>query len=294
MNFENKSQLVKEVQEALNIPTDGIDGEQTWHAIVGGILDKQDKTGLVKCLQRILKVDDDGLDGPKTWGAIIDLLVPKEIPAAPATGETGDLPLSQKAFDLIIKHEVGGGAPYYNKALKRPCWPGGASGVTIGVGYDLGYNDLAQFTKDWKGVIPDGDFDRLAKTLGKKSDTAKAAVAAVKDIEISWESALAVFIKSTLPRFIKLTISAFPGSEKLKADAFGSLVSLVFNRGGSTSGGSRAEMLNIKNAIVQGKSDIYGYIADEIQGMKRLWVGKGLDGLLRRRDEEAALVKSCA
>jgi len=27
--------------------------------------------------------------------------------------------------------------------------------------------------------------------------------------------------------------------------------------------------------------------------MKRLWVNKGLDGLLVRRNEESALVKSC-
>jgi len=32
-------------------------------------------------------------------------------------------------------------------------------------------------------------------------------------------------------------------------------------------------------------------IADLIQHMKRLWQGQGLDGLLRRRDAEAKLVR---
>jgi GH24 family phage-related lysozyme (muramidase) len=50
-------------------------------------------------------------------------------------------------------------------------------------------------------------------------------------------------------------------------------------------------MLNIRN-LVPDKN--YKKIAQEIRNMKRLWVGKGLDGLLKRRDEEANLVDSCA
>jgi GH24 family phage-related lysozyme (muramidase) len=34
-------------------------------------------------------------------------------------------------------------------------------------------------------------------------------------------------------------------------------------------------------------------ISDNIVSMKRLWIGKNLDGLLKRRDKEAELVKSC-
>ncbi len=36
-------------------------------------------------------------------------------------------------------------------------------------------------------------------------------------------------------------------------------------------------------------SDLAG-IAREIRSMKRLWVNRGLDGLLKRRDKEASLV----
>ena len=93
--------------------------------------------------------------------------------------------------------------------------------------------------------------------------------------------------------FINETKKAFPGVEKLHPDAFGALVSLVFNRGGSTIGPSRLEMLNIKKAIISDRNDIYNYIAAQIIDMKRLWVNKGLDGLLVRRNEESALVKSC-
>jgi len=212
------------------------------------------------------------------------------IPAAPvpAPVQEPELPISQKALDLIIKHEVGGGEAYYNKALKKPCYPGGASGVTIGVGYDLGYNTEDQFTSVWGKVLTGDVFSRLSKCLGAKSSSAKSLIPSVKDIEIPWESALKVFKESTLPRFVNETLKAFPGANELHPDAFGALVSLVFNRGAAVTGKNREEMKNIRGLIA---SKDYAAIAKEITSMKRIWVGKGLDGLLRRRDEEAALVK---
>ena len=209
----------------------------------------------------------------------------------PAPVQEPELPISQKALDLIIKHEVGGGEAYYNKALKKPCYPGGASGVTIGVGYDLGYNSEEQFTADWGKVLTGDVFAKLSKCLGSKSSAAKSLIPSVKDIEIPWESALKVFKESTLPRFVKETLKAFPGADELHPDAFGALVSLVFNRGAAVTGKNREEMKNIRGLI---SSKNYAAIAKEIVNMKRIWVGKGLDGLLRRRDEEAALVKGSA
>jgi hypothetical protein len=208
--------------------------------------------------------------------------------ATPAPVQEPELPISQKALDLIIKHEVGGGEPYYNKALKKPCYPGGASGVTIGVGYDLGYNSEEQFTADWGKVLTGDIFAKLAKCLGAKSTAAKSLISSVNDIEIPWESALKVFKESTLPRFVNETLKAFPGANELHPDAFGALVSLVFNRGAAVTGKNREEMKNIRG-LIAGKN--YAAIAKEITNMKRIWVGKGLDGLLRRRDEEAALIK---
>jgi GH24 family phage-related lysozyme (muramidase) len=38
----------------------------------------------------------------------------------------------------------------------------------------------------------------------------------------------------------------------------------------------------------------YISIANQFRKMKRLWVGKGLDGLLERRDSEADLIEKCA
>ena len=255
MEFANKKELITKVQKALNLNADGIDGPNTWKQILIKITGEQ----------------------------------PAEIPVINSNNESN--PLSAKSFALILKYEVGGGESYYNKCLKHPCYPGGQSGVTIGIGYDMGYNTAAQFATDWRGVLPDSAYDRLAPHLGKKSSNAKAAIPSIKDISVSWESAEVVFKSNTLPRFINETKKAFPNSEKLHPDAFGALVSLVFNRGGSISGQSRVEMLNIRKLI---DSKDYKAIANEIIKMKRLWIGKGLDGLLTRRDEEAKLIASCA
>ena len=249
-------------------------------------MDFPNKKELIKKVQKHLNLKEDGIDGPKTWESIVgDLNLPQEKIAPERSSK-----LSQKALDLIIKYEVGGGESYYNKYLKHPTWPKGQSGVTIGIGYDIGYNTLEEFTKDWKGKMSDSDFNRLSKALGKKMATASVLAKTLKDISISWVSALEVFENKTIPRFIKETLRAFPNANSLHPDAFGALVSIVFNRGASTSGSTRIEMLKIRKLI---DSKDYKSIAQEVRNMKRLWENKGLDGLLKRREEEAKLIESC-
>jgi GH24 family phage-related lysozyme (muramidase) len=260
------------------------------------------KINAIKTVQSLLGLKVDGVDGRITWSTIIAKLteyIPlaenKETPVV-VVEEPKCIGLSDKTYDLILKYEVGGGKNYYNKALKNPTYPGGASGVTIGIGYDLGYNTSTQFQNDWMQHLDGPSYNALLNTIGKKGIAAKNCISSVKNISVSWEAAESVFQSDTLPRFINETKKAFPGCDKLHPDAFGVLVSLVFNRGGSVVGASRVEMNNIKKAITgEIKTlNLYHYIAGQIVAMKRLWVGKGLDGLLTRRDEEARIVKSCA
>lgn len=103
--------------------------------------------------------------------------------------------------------------------------------------------------------------------------------------------ALDIFYSITWPKFTKLTNKTFLGATELKEDAYGAIVSIVFNRGTSLNGQSRLEMRNIKELI---PFKDYKGIAKEVRKMKRLWVGKGLDGLLERRETEAKLIESCA
>lgn len=262
-----------------------------------GIMKFEGRDDLIIEVQKALKIQPDGKDGKHTWQAIHDRIVGiKPQPITVVKEKESDSTFSEKAYKLIVKYEVGGGADYYTKCLEKPTYPGGASGVTIGIGYDLGYNSLKQFEADWSSYLDTKDYSRLAEHIGKKADKAKAAIPSLKDIRVKWSAAENVFKTNTLPRFIEETKRTFPGSEKLHPDAFGALVSIVFNRGGSVVGSSRQEMLNIRDAVSNKvyTDNIYIYIARQILDMKRLWVGKGLDGLLVRRNEESALVKACS
>ena len=202
--------------------------------------------------------------------------------------------LSKKSLDLILEFEVGGGENYYNKFLKNPTWPGEQSGVTIGVGYDLGYVNKAEFINDWK-ELNQKDFDRLYKVVGIKGIAAKDLVRGLKDISIPWELALKVFMNKTVTKFYNLTRETFPNFDNLPEDAKGGLVSLVFNRGNGLEGDRRREMKLIRDGMAITTTfdqKALTFIANQIRNMKRIWIGGSIEkGMSRRRDAEAKLIE---
>ena len=196
--------------------------------------------------------------------------------------------ISKKGIDLIIQHEVGGRA-YYDKKLQAPIWAGGESGVTIGMGYDLGFNSDKQFMADWSGVINLNFINALRPTIGIKGIQAKAMLKGeILNVRIPYNTAYEVFVKSSLPRYYAMTKKIYPNMDLLNDDTKGALVSVVYNRGNRLEGDSRAEMRAIVDLIA--KQDYEG-IAEQIEKSKRLWEGKGLDGLVTRRESEADLVR---
>ena len=202
--------------------------------------------------------------------------------------------LSKKSLDLILEFEVGGGENYYNKFLKNPTWPEGQSGVTIGIGYDLGYVNKAEFSEDWKD-LPKEIFDRLYKVVGIKGYNAKNLIRGLKDITVPWDLALKVFNNKTVKKFWNLTKETFPNFDNLPEDAKGGLVSLVFNRGAALEGDRRREMKLIKDGMKL--VSVYDqkaltFIANQIRNMKRIWIGGSIEkGMSRRRDAEAKLIE---
>ena len=202
--------------------------------------------------------------------------------------------LSKKSLDLILEFEVGGGENYYNKFLKNPTWPEGQSGVTIGVGYDLGYVNKAEFSEDWKD-LPKDIFDRLYKVVGIKGYNAKNLVRGLKDISIPWDLALKVFNNKTVTKFWNLTKETFPNFDNLPEDAKGGLVSLVFNRGNALEGDRRREMKLIRDGMAITSifdQKALSFIANQIRNMKRIWIGGSIEkGMSRRRDAEAKLIE---
>jgi len=256
-------------------------------------------------LQRAVGVTDDGIIGPITLTAFEDKLlkidelksdkVTNDDVATEVEGEIDGVAISKDALDLIVQFETGGKS-YYDRFIRRPSWPGYSSGVTIGFGYDLGYNTKTSIERDWSHELSRSDVDRLKNAAGIRGSSASARASSLRDIQIPWETAQRVFFESTLPKYVALTIDrAFPDAEFLHPHALGALVSLVFNRGTSMSGSRRREMLTIRKLIEshdEGDPNLYHAIADQILSMRRLWARKnGKTDLWGRRAAEAELVK---
>jgi hypothetical protein len=176
---------------------------------------------------------------------------------------------------------------FYDTKCARPTWPGGASGVTIGVGYDLGYQ--GKFDADWSDLLTPVQMDALRPWLGRQGATASAGPAQLQAISIPWHAAWTVFIRRSLPGEITLTRSTFHGPEALRPLCLGVLVSLVYNRGTSMTDstqfpGNRKEMRDIRDAVAAGR---LGDVPAALRAMKRLWP-EG-NGLRDRREREAKL-----
>jgi len=185
--------------------------------------------------------------------------------------------LTPAALDLILSFETGGQAGYQ----PSPEWPGGQSGLTIGIGYDLGYQTDDGFRADWGSRLAADDFSLLAPLVGKKAPSAEseitAAVANLKGkVSIPWDAAVAVFDQITAPRFINETLEAYPGSDQLPGDSLGALVSLVFNRGsgfgteGQATWDSRRELRQMRDAIAAGDS-AWPSVIELFASQVRLW-----------------------
>ncbi len=195
-----------------------------------------------------------------------------------------DIPTRAVAF--IAREEVSS-RQYYDTKCARPTWPGGASGVTIGVGYDLGYQ--GKFDADWSDLLTPAQMDALRPWLGRQGATASAGPAQLQAISIPWHAAWTVFIRRSLPGEITLTRATFHGPVAPPPLCLGVLVSLVYNRGtsmtdSSQSPGNRKEMRDIRDAVAAGR---LGDVPAALRAMKWLWP-EG-NGLRDRREREAKL-----
>ena len=195
--------------------------------------------------------------------------------------------ISKKAIDLIIQHEVGGRA-VYEKRYQKPIWAGGDSGLTIGLGYDIGYVKEAQLFSDWQGLNLNF-LNALKRFCGVKGEVVKTMMRGeVLNVIIPYNIAYEVFVKKSIPKYYALTKKIYPQLDELNEDTRGALVSMVYNRGAKIDGDSRKEMKAIVDLVA--KKDYEG-IAEQIEQSKRLWEGKGLDGLVIRREAEADLIR---
>ena len=176
---------------------------------------------------------------------------------------------------------------YYNKIYQRPEWPGGASGVTIGLGYDLGYATKDKVIKDFKGKIPDDMLNALLSVVGITGTSANRVMLKVKSkISIPWDVALDVFLNNDIPEWINTVNHVLDNTNLLSPDCLGALVSLAYNRGASFHRtGDRYKEMRAIAADMSTKN--FKDIPNQFKLMSRLWPKSS--GVYKRRFREASL-----
>lgn len=206
--------------------------------------------------------------------------------ASIAQVKAAGLPISLAAIEEIIREEDTSEF-YYQAHYQRPEWPGGASGVTILLGYDLGYASHTKVAADLGGKIPSAMLTACQSCVGITGPAAHDAMLRVRPlINIPWSVALDVFLHVDMPAWIATARKTLPNTELLSPDCLGIMVSLIYNRGASfdRAGDRYWEMRTIK-ADMAGKN--FKDIPNQLRSMARLWpVSNGVHG---RRLREAAI-----
>lgn len=194
--------------------------------------------------------------------------------------------ISIDAMNLIAREEVSDAA-YYNKMYQHFDWPQGASGPTVGIGYDCGYCSPTEIETDWAGILTPDQIDALTKASGIRGAKAASWVKAHKtSITITFKQAVTEFVSRELVKWERTVTKALPNCWDLSPDSLGALVSLAYNRGASFNlpGARYAEMRAIKSHM---QSHAFNEIPNEILSMRRLWPNSS--GLRKRREHEAIL-----
>ncbi|GAB1407661.1 hypothetical protein MASR1M8_15800 [Thermomonas brevis] len=187
----------------------------------------------------------------------------------------------------IVRWEVSGESAYQRKYQGVIC-PGGASGPTIGIGYDLGHQAAATIQRDW-AFRP--DVDRLASAAGKVGPAQCAATRkAMAGVRVPWPEALAVFEGVSMPHWQRVTARAYPGIDGMGRLAEGAVRGNTYNRGTSMLGSRAKEKREIRDVCIP-RLDAE-CVATQLEAQCRIWQGTDLyAGLCGRRRDEARLAR---
>lgn len=155
--------------------------------------------------------------------------------------------IARPAIDLIIAAEISSRA-HYDAKLTRPMWPGGQSGPTIGIGYDVGTVNATQLRGDWNGELASNMIEALVSACGVLGPAAANMIPSLSHVVLAYDPAERVFFRRSLPQFVAQTERALPNTGMLGPDCLGALVSLTYNRGPAFSapGDRFAEMRAIR------------------------------------------------
>lgn len=192
------------------------------------------------------------------------------------------------APDLIARWEVSGERGY-PRCCARSIWPGGASGITWGIGYDGGHQHPSVIAREWRAHPA---VDRLVTAAGITGDAAKAALPKYRDIVTPWSLAKRVFTESSLPRYRALARRAY-GRAFLTAPmpVQDALTDEVYNRGTGMAGERRRERRKIRDHCLPARD--WECVAQQLEASCWVWAGKPIGvGLCNRRRDEARIARN--
>ena len=166
----------------------------------------------------------------------------------------------------------------------RPYWPGGASGLTLDPGVDLGYIDPTLVYELYIDVLSVETIEMLLEYQGLTGEAARSVMYfdKVKQVRISEEQATSVFPFVAGPYWEDI-VSRFPGLKEAPGAVQTAFLSLSINRGPYNSD------LHLLSGPLEQKD--WSAIANRIDGMQN---NHSLRGVTKRRDAEAELVEEAA
>ena len=154
-----------------------------------------------------LKNDEFLLANTQAFGLIRDELT--ESRGTVRIRQRSDRKISQRASDLIIVFEVTSKETYTRK-YQGVIRPGGESGITCGIGYDVGYVTEEYLREDWVGFISDTDIKALSIACGVTGNAAQALRRRLSQIQIPYDVAVNQFFDRVLPFYVAATLFALP------------------------------------------------------------------------------------
>lgn len=194
---------------------------------------------------------------------------------------------------LIVDFEVGGRGAY-ERLYSWPVCPActtTASGVTIGIGDDLGHQSRERIAQKWH---KHPKLPRLLAAQGLGGAQAVAMARSMRDVRTPFPYAMEVFSGPGVTPYCMAMLRAFgPNAAKLSQTAQDALCSLVYNRGASMVGPQRREMRFIKDVCTklwQVAVEANACIDRKLREMVRVWEGGAIEaGMRKRRTAEGRL-----
>lgn len=200
-------------------------------------------------------------------------------------------PATQCTRDLLVRWEITSEAAYVRR-YQSPIWPGGASGVTWGIGYDGGHQAAPVILREWSAHV---HAPRLATTAGIVGESARAALPAYRDIVVPWAMAVDVLDAASIPRYMAQARQAYGRHFDTAPDGVRcALTSETYNRGAAMSGSRRIERRVIRDQCLPARDA--ECVALQLEASCRVWANDARNGpgLCNRRKDEARAARAGA